>query len=296
MDKAAKRPATLNQIRVSPNPANVEVLRGICAGELLGAFGLGEVERGRSFLDAAARLTARPLARKVAVYDEVVGESGLKAGGEWAMERVARDIEVRGVYGVPTEGPLLIASNHPGISDTLALFAAIPRDDLRVVAAKRPFLEALPNTSRRLLAVGETSAGRFGLIREATRHMKNRRAILTFPGGEIEPDPAVLPGASEALESWSESLDLFARLVPNLAVVPVVVSGVLSAGALGNPLTFARRREEDRRWLAATLQMLAPRLHQTTVKVEFGKVVRTGEKSEVSGAVLEEARRLIEAV
>jgi hypothetical protein len=189
---------------------------------------------------------------------------------------------------------LLLVANHPGLCDTVALFATIPRADLRVVAAKRAFLDALPNTARYLFTVVEESPERLGLIRATTRHLRDGGALLTFPGGRIEPDPAVLPGAVEALGRWSASVDLFARLVPDFIVVPAVVSGVLSPAALRNPLTLLRRREEDRRWLAATLQILAPTLHDVAVRVEFGHPIHADREAPVSQAVLGEMRRLIE--
>jgi hypothetical protein len=288
---AAKNRAGLEDVRSRPDPERIETLTRICAAEILDAFGLGGAERGRALLDGAARLAARRVAHKAAVYDEIVGGAGLKSGGIWAVSHMAKSLDIVGADGVPRDGPLLVVSNHPGLSDTVALFSAIPREDLKVVAAERPFLSALPNTSRRLLAVDEASTKRFGLIRDAARHMKSGGAVLTFPGGGIEPDPAILPGAGEALYRWSESLDLFARLVPGLAVVPVVVSGVLSRRALRNPLTFLRSREEDRRWLAATIQMLSPGLHATSVRVEFGRPLR-GDR-EASERVLEEAQRLV---
>jgi putative hemolysin len=205
-------------------------------------------------------------------------------------------VEVEGRENVPREGPLLIAANHPGLGDSLALFATIPRTDLRVVAAVRPLLDALPNTSRYLLTVAEASPGRFGLVRAATRHLRDGGAVLTFPGGRIEPDPAVLPGAAEALERWSASVGLFARLVPGLTVVPAIVSGVLSPTALRNPLIFLRRKREDREWLAATLQMMTPMLRNVTTRVAFGQPVRVEDPSGrvVDRAVQEEARCLIE--
>jgi hypothetical protein len=169
-----------------------------------------------------------------------------------------------------------------------------PRTDLRVVAAERPFLDALPNTSRYLLTVAETSPGRFGLVRAATQHLRGGGAILTFPGGRIEPDPAVLPGAVEALGRWSASVDLFARFVPDLTVVPAVVVGVLSPTALRNPLTFVRRQPRDRQWLAATLQMLVPALRNVTTRVAFGRPIHVENESLVSQAVMAETRRLIE--
>jgi hypothetical protein len=105
----------------------------------------------------------------------------------------------------------------------------------------------------------------------------------------------VLSGALEALGHWSASVDLFARLAPNLVVIPAVVSGVLSPLALRNPLTYLRRREDDRRWLASNLQMLVPALRNVTTKVTFGPPIRTADtEGTVSHKVLAEVRYLIE--
>jgi putative hemolysin len=300
LDDTPQTPPLVGSARTSApgRPEQIDTLTWVCADDLLSAFGLGGLRRGvaRRPLELLSRIPAQRLARQVATYDRVVGESGLGAGGAWALERLARRVEVEGRQNVTREGPLLLAANHPGLGDSLALFATIPRTDLRVVAAERPFLNALPNTSRYLLTVAEASPGRFGLVRAATRHLRAGGAVLTFPGGRIEPDPAVLPDAAEAIERWSTSVDLFARLVPGLTVVPVIVSGVLSPAALRNPLTRLRRRKEDREWLAATLQMMTPALRNVTTRVTFGQPVHVGDPSDrvVSLAVQEEARRLIE--
>ncbi len=294
MDNVSQLP-TLNPTH-EPTPGRserVEVLTRVCTEELLDAFGLGGLERGRRPLELLSRVPARRLARQVATYDEIVGESGLAAGGAWAVGRMARRLEVEGRENVPPEGPLLLVANHPGLADALALFATVPRRDLRVVAAERPFLEALPNTARHLIPVSEASPRRSGAVRTATRHLREGGAILTFPGGEIEPDPAILPGAVEALGRWSGSLDLFARLVPDLAVVPAVVSGVLSPTALRNPLTFVRRQPRDRQWLAASIQMVTPALRNVATRIAFGRPARI-EDGTVRETVLDEMRRLIE--
>jgi hypothetical protein len=265
---------------------------------MVSAFGLGGSRDGalRRLLQRAARLPARRLARQVAEYDRIVGESGLPAGGLWALERMARRSEFRGVERVPQEGPLLLVSNHPGLADAVALFAAVPRGDLRVVAARRAFLDELPNTSRCLITLPEGAGGRLGVVREAARHLRGGGAVLTFPGGKIEPDPALLlPGAVESLRDWSASIDLFARLAPNLIFVPAVVSGVVSPASLRVPLTRLRRERRDREWLAATLQMLVPALRRgADVRVEFGRPVTVGEASGAVGeAMLAEARRIM---
>ena len=261
--------------------------------DLISAFGLGGTSHGRALMASISRIPARRLARQILTYDRIVGESGLGTGGAWALKRLSRNTSIEGQENVPRGGPLLLVSNHPGLADVVALFAATPRDDLRVIAAERPFLEALPNTSRHLLTVRETSAGRSGIVRAAARHLRGGGTVLTFPGGRIEPDPAVLPGAVEALDHWSSSADLFARLTPGLAVVPAVVSGVISPSALRNPLIHVRRRRRDREWLAATLQVLVPALRNVDARVDFGRPIYA-EPGAVGDAVIEESRRLIE--
>jgi len=261
--------------------------------DLISAFGLGEVSHGREVMESISRIPARRLARQILTYDRIVGESGLGAGGAWALKRLSRNTSIEGQENVPRGGALLLVSNHPGLADAVALFAATPRDDLRVIAADRPFLEALPNTSRHLLTVSETSAGRSGIVRAAARHLRSGGSVLTFPGGRIEPDPAVSPGAVRALDRWSSSADLFVRLIPGLVVVPVVVSGVISPSALRNPLIHLRRRRRDREWLAATLQVLVPALRNVDARVEFGRTI-CAEPGAIGDAVIEETRRLIE--
>ena len=295
MDSASRLPSAVPvSASTLEGEKRFERLTQVCVDDLISAFGLGGVRHGRAMLESISRVPARRLARQVLTYDRIVGESGLGTGGAWALKRLARNAGIEGQDNVPREGPLLLVSNHPGLADAVAVFAAAPRDDLRVIAADRPFLDALPNTSRYLLTVAETSGGRSGVARAAARHLRRGGAVLTFPGGRIEPDPAVLPGAIEALDRWSSSADLFARLTPGLAVVPVVVSGVISPSALRNPLTRLRRHRRDREWLAATLQMLMPALRDVDARVEFGRPIYAEAGAAVGDAVIQETRRLME--
>jgi hypothetical protein len=217
---ASRLPVAREGLRAASSEERLERLTRACIDDVISAFGLGGLRRGRAALEIISRVPVRRLARQVLTFDKVVGESGLVVGGAWALERMCRSARMEGRDNVPREGPLLLVSNHPGLADAVALFAATPREDLRVVAAERPFLDALPNTSRHLLAVAETPAGRSAVVRAAVRHLRSGGAVLTFPGGRIEPDPAVLPGAVETLGRWSSSADLFARLAPGLTVVP----------------------------------------------------------------------------
>jgi 1-acyl-sn-glycerol-3-phosphate acyltransferase len=277
--------------------ATHDELTKINTQDLLTAFGLSRVRRGRGLLELLCQPPARRLARQILMYDSLVASAGLQVGGAWALGQYVRNVEVQGQHLLPRSGSVLIVSNHPGLYDTIALFAAIPRCDLRIVAADRPFLRALAHTSRYLITVAEATKS-IGGTRAAARHLRSGGALLTFPGGRIEPDPAVLPGAAAALDDWSESISMFARLVADLTVVPVVVSGVLSSAALRHPLANLRGHQH-RQLLAATLQVVFPSLQRGTVRVSFGSpivpgMLRDGGGADVSTSIIAECRRLIE--
>lgn len=284
---------------INTRHARIAHLIAINTDDLLAAFGLEQVQRGRALLRWLVRRPARRFARQVLACDDRVAAAGLQAGGAWMLEQFIRSVAVEGQAQLPTSGPLLIVANHPGLYDTLALFATIARPDLRVLAADRPFLRALPATSRYLIAIDDAPGARMNVVRAGARHLRNGGALLTFPAGQIEPDPAVLPGAVAALSAWSNSLSTFIRLVPDVTVLPVVVSGVLSPAALRHPLTHARRGEEQRQWLAATLQIVFPSLQRGTLRVAFGQPLRWSAAEASSAAaraaeVVAETRRVME--
>jgi len=199
---------------------------------------------------------ARQFARQVLDYDRGVRDLGLADGARRLLSTYVNHFSVHGAENLPANGPVLILSNHPGMVDTVALFAALPRPDLRVLAAVRPFLAALPATRPFLLFVPEND-GRSEVIRQTARYLREGGAVLTFPGGQIDPDPRCMPGSAAALDGWSASTGIFVRMIPQVLVLPVIVSGVIAPQSLQHPLTRLRRHPRDRERLAATLQILA---------------------------------------
>jgi hypothetical protein len=224
--------------------------------DLITALGWGGFRLLRRWAGLAARGPASAFARRMRDFDREVDATGLRAAAGMLLGAYVRDLRVEGAHRIPPSGPVLLLSNHPGMTDTLALFTAIPRADLRILAADRPFLRALPAVSRSLIPVPERPERRMAAVRQAVRHLRAGGALLTFPAGEIEPDPAVLPGAEQALSRWSPSTVLFLRFVPDCVVVPLAVSGVLSPRAQRHPLTLLRRKRRDRELLGAMLQMV----------------------------------------
>jgi hypothetical protein len=256
------------------SPAHVAALVAVNVDDMLDALGLKSALDARPQLRRAAALLCRPaahaFAHKALRMDCVVGEAGLEQGAQHGLAAFTTALRVAGREGLPERGPLLVAANHPGMTDTLALFAAIARPDLRILAARRPFLQLLPNISRCLIYIDEDAAFNTGAVRAATEHLRAGGALLTFPGGDIEPDPAVHPGAAEALAQWSASLDLFARRVPEAAIVPALVRGVLSPRAQRSPLAHLRRTRRGREQMAAMLQLALPAYGRVAAEVRFG--------------------------
>lgn len=278
--------------------AHLRRLTELNADDLLTAFGLTRVGKVRPLLRWLVRRPAEQFARRVMAYDAAVGRGGLAAGGRVVLGQWTRSATFHGQEHVPASGPVLVVANHPGLSDGPAVFAALPRTDIRIIAAERAFLDALPHTLPYLLIAGDSVTRRQSALRGALRHLKRGGTLLTFPAGRIEPDPALFASALPRLEAWREHFDIFPRLVPNLTIVPAITDGVVAPASLRNPLIRLRRQQRDRDWLAATLQVLVRRYQNVDVRVTFGQPIRADDYAhaeEVVDAVLAEARRIVVA-
>ncbi|MBX0327231.1 glycerol acyltransferase [Oscillochloris sp. ZM17-4] len=276
-------------------PASLADLIWLNTADILSAFGLPRDAGLRGPLELICRPSALRFARQLARMDAMVGAGGLGTGGAWMAGQLGARLELRGPQPPPA-GPLLIIANHPGLLDACALAAAIGRPDLRVLAADRAFLRALPQIAARMIPMGDGPSRRMAAVREAARHLRAGGALLTFPAGRIEPDPRALSGAADSLAGWSSSVDLFARLAGGAAVVPAIVGGVLSPQALAHPLARLRRAPQDRQWLAAIIQLIWPRRFPVRVCVQIGQAIWPDGGEAVSAAALAEAARLIAEV
>jgi hypothetical protein len=124
-----------------------------------------------------------------------------------------------------------------------------------------------------------------------------------YAGGKVEPDPAVLPGAKEALQDWSGSLAWFLRQVPDAVLVVTIVSNVLAASCLRNPVTRLRKEQRRKQFLAETVQVgqqvLLGRRFPLTPEIRFGLPLRScdlggGRDAEAARAIIvEQAERLL---
>ena len=108
------------------NTALKDLIR-INTNDMLEAFGLGSVRLGRGLLTAACYWPARRFALTVLEFDRRVEQDGLQAAANWGLQQFAAEFQLLGAEHLPQAGPVLFVANHPGITDTLALFGAHTR-------------------------------------------------------------------------------------------------------------------------------------------------------------------------
>lgn len=247
---------------------------------------------------------ARSFARHMVEFDDGVESAGLnEAARRTLRSHYVKDVRVHGIENVPLDGPALFLSNHPGMVDTLCLFSAIRRTDLRIIALHRPFLVSLVNMSRQLSYISEDGAERIRTAREVSSHLRRGGSALTFPAGEIEPDPSVFSDATDSLSRWTDSAGVFLRFAPETRIVPTLVSGVIWDKAIRHPLTLIKRTRREREKLAAAIQafpMLALNARPTTPHVQFARSVTLEEVGSTDSraihqVVLERMRSLHES-
>ncbi len=231
----------------------------------------------QAFYPVAAPLL-RPFARRFAeallACDQRVAEEGLQQAMQETLRAFGVTLVTTGLEALPKTGPLIVTANHPGLTDAPALFAVLPRPDLVVLGAKRSLFDSLPAVRSRMIVAERGSPLR--TVNRVARHLRSGGALLTFPAGSIEPDPAIDPvGAERSLGTWSESTELFCRLEPRTRVVPAIVAGVVTPATLKHPLTALHRNPTEKAWLAACLQVMFRHFQRNRVLVRFAPPVQT---------------------
>jgi len=225
----------------------------------------------REWLARLLRILAWPSVTRFAEISAVFDDYVTKFGFNEAMRRITpyfvNDLRVWGQANVPTEGPLLVISNHPGTYDSIAISAALPRNDLKIIAGGYPFLRHLPAASQHLIFVSADIQERMASLRNAIRHLQQGSSLLIFPSGRVEPDPAVLPGASQAMANWSPSLEVILHRVPDVQVLITIASGVLSPRFLNHPLIRFWREKRDPQTVAEVLQIIIQMLFPDRVRL-----------------------------
>ncbi|MFL7807651.1 MAG: 1-acyl-sn-glycerol-3-phosphate acyltransferase, partial [Anaerolineae bacterium] len=271
--------------------AQIVTLRHSILDDILTDFGLSS-RFARKMLEPLLWLAAHRFAHLAARFDRAV----LKLGFQEALRRVlpilVHDVYYRGTEHIPTEGPLLVVSNHPGSYDSLAIAAGLPRSDLQIVAAGFRTLRSLPHASQHLIFVNPQSRANLSAVRSVICHLRSGGAVLVFPGGCLEPDPVLLPGASEALHAWSPSMQLFLDSVPRARTMITVASGFIAPRFLRSPLARLGNGRYDPLAIAeiaqGIAQLLLPNLVRLKPSVSYG-IARSVDELRQQGETLHQS-------
>jgi 1-acyl-sn-glycerol-3-phosphate acyltransferase len=283
-------------------PDSLARLTDINLDDLVNSIGWQDSPNLAKLLRTLFRPAASKFARQMQEFDARVGETDLADASRSMLEKYVKDVRIYGLDRIPLQGSVLALSNHPGMTDTLCLFASMNRADLRIIGLDRPFLKSLPNISRQLFFVSNEPAGRLSAVRKAVVFLRGGGAVLTFPAGRIEPDPDVYPGALESLHTWTDSAGIFLRFAPETRILPMLVRNVLWRNVVHTPITRLRKDREAREKLGAAFQLLAQmifNLHPMIVTVQVGEPVAledigSTELPAIHAAVLARMKHLIE--
>ena len=258
-------------------PVDVATLTQLIDNEVIHAMGLPVESWAGQRLHRLLTRATRHFSELFAEVDRIIAEQGLSAAARWLLSNLVKDFEARGAENIPEAGPLIIASNHPGAVDSVALAAAARRPDLKIIAGAVPFLQNLPNVSKHLIFTPyDDMEARMVVMRESIRHLKEDGALLLFARAGIDPDPSFMPHAEEDLSKWSHSLEVFLHRVPQTQVIVSIVSGVIAPPYMHHPITWLRRKRADKQRLAMMIQIIQQMLGKQldlVPHVSFGKLL-----------------------
>ncbi|MCC6299101.1 MAG: hypothetical protein IT314_07375 [Anaerolineales bacterium] len=268
--------------------------------ELAKAFGLSHTPRAHRFVEIFFGKAARSATNAATDLDRIVGEGGHAAGARWFLPRFVKSHSARGVENIPASGPFVIASNHPGSVDTVAITAYSTRRDLKFIVGDIKFLLEMPNSLKGFIVAPpkDDTTGRMQVARESIRHLQNGGGLLIFPLGSIEADPEFMPNADDEFHHWSRSLEIFLKHVPNLQILITIVSGVIAPAAMKHPLTWLRKTRADRQRLAFVYQLSRQlisgrQLFDLTPRVTFGEIIQGTNHGHLLAEIEHAARRTL---
>jgi len=243
--------------------------------EIVGAVGLPKTQRTHAIFSHLFGHISDRLGVIGEKFDRISVEEGFPAASRYALTHFCHPTQVHGAENIPEKGPLMVISNHPGTYDSLVLFASLERHNIRCVTSVIPPLDALPNARQYFLFTpSEDVRERMLVLRRAINHLKDGGALVYFPAGHREPDPAVYSGGAESLKQWMDVFGAFFKYVEGLRMLPVIVSGVISEKWAKHPIAWIRKKQIDKQRLAefgqVMSQLIKPGKLMITPRISFG--------------------------
>jgi hypothetical protein len=286
------------------NDALIPRLQNMITDEIVAALGFSREGLARRLFGPLFWPPARICSKLIAGIEKPAQDRGLPGAASYLLPRFVQEVQVHGEETIPQEGPLIVASNHPGAYDALAILSRVLRRDIKIIVSDVPILRSLPSIAQHMIYTPPNLLMRMTAVREIIRCMENGGAILIFPSGLVDPDPAFMPGADLALEKWSSSLDLIMKRVPDTKLQITIVSGVLAPTCLRNPITRLPKERWRQQKLAEFLQVIQQLLfhwdHELVPRLYFGTPLTAAELLGATGlpdlheAIIEKARQVLQ--
>ncbi|MDD4577916.1 MAG: hypothetical protein PHS75_05115, partial [Anaerolineaceae bacterium] len=176
-----------------------------------------------------------------------------------------------------------------------------------IVAQQKGFMRVLRNINRHMLTIEPDSTFKLEAIREIIRALNEGMAVVIFPKGQLEPDPALMDGAVESLEGWSDSIGVFLNKVPETLLLPVLVSGVVTERAWRSRWAKLGWNQKRRHQFAMARQFISQRFSKKSewkrpLQIDIGQpklpkdLDPNLDPRQLNQAVRQEMRNLLEKV
>jgi hypothetical protein len=234
----------------------IHALKQYLTDEVINAAGLKKTAGARRVFDFFLHRITTYLSTICILTDRKILTDGFPAATGWMASHWVREVITRGRDAIPAEGPLLVVSNHVGAYDILVAPSQINRRDVKIIASDTPFFKSLPNASQHMIYASDNPGERMSAARQGITHLKSGGALLLFGTGLIDPDPEVYPDAENSIGSWSGSIEVFLRQVPNAQVIVCILSGIVLRKWAHSPLTWLRRIDWQKRRIAEYGQVI----------------------------------------
>lgn len=276
---------------IAPAAVNETDLANSLTGEIYMALGRSKTGLTRHATGWLLRPITRRFARMWLRFDHDCDAEGVQAAARNFLPPFVKEVRVRGTENIPAAGPLIVASNHPGAYDSMAIVSQVSHPSLKVIISDIPIVDLLPHArTHAVFAYGE-AGNTTHAVREGIRHLRAGGALMIFPTGLVDPDPDLWPDAAEHLERWSPSLELFLRHVPQTRIVVTIASGVISPRWARSPLARIAKPGYQRRRLAEFLQVIAqlirPGRDLYTTRVSFAPPLSLEDLGGADGTVMD---------
>ena len=261
------------------DPQTISMLSDSLIDEIVGAVGLPKTRFTHRLAWALFNKITTRFAHIGAPFDETTKNDGLPKASENCLKNFCDHVNTRGVENIPPSGPLLVITNHPGAYDGLTIFANLSRKDIKWISTEIPFFHLLPNLEEHVLfAPRQDSRARMVVLRNAIQHLQQGGTLVYFASGHRDPDPDVYHGVLKAMDGWMDVFDMFFKYVPELTVLPVVISGVVSRHWAGHWFPRIRRKHIDQQRLAEFGQVISQLMHPGKIflspSISFGKPLK----------------------